>query len=206
MIRNQYNGGDFRLRGNALQYTCPTGKIAKINFDSASCLRTSDSYVSKAAFQVIAQKTNGNGKFLSNFVIGYYKSSNNKTGQMITWRPWWAFMEGQQGTTRNTGNGTISTSGYSTARFIESAFSGNNNDLTSSTSSTIQNDPSTTNSNTPYGPSHNDTSMCDAQKDYIVPAGTQIYVQYYVEQNTSVTQTYNQFDITLKVEEMDDYA
>ena len=206
IIRNQYNSGDSSHKGNALQYTVPSNKIAQINLDSVSCLRSEDSYIERAVFQLVAQKTSGSGKFLSNFAIGGYENSSSNTGQMVSFRPWYNFMEGHHSTHRNTGTGTASFFGTSSSRFLEHAFSGNNNDLSSTPSDNIGNDPSMTNQNSPYGPSYNRSSICDAQKDYIVPAGTQIYFQYRVDHNTGPTQTYNQIDITLKVEEMDDYA
>ena len=115
-------------------------------------------------------------------------------------------MEGHPNTARNTGTGNVSFFGNSSSRFLEFAFSGNNNDLSSTPSDNIGNDPSMTLQHSPYGVSYNRSSICDAQKDYIVPSGTQIYFQYRVDHNTGPTQTYNQIDITLKVEEMDDYA
>ena len=206
IIRNQYTSGSTTHRGNALQYTVPSNKIAKMNLDSVSCLRTQDSYILRAVFQLVAQKTSGSGKFLSNFAVGGYENSSSNTGQMVSWRPWYNFMEGHHSTHRMSGTSTASIFGNSSSRFLESAFSGNNNDLSSSPSDFIGNDPSLSGQHSPYSASFARSSICDAQKDYIVPAGTQIYFQYYIEHNTGPTQTYNQIDITLKVEEMDDYA
>lgn len=206
IIRNQYSSGNSQHKGNALQYTVPSNKIAKLNLDSVSCLRTADSWIERAVFQLVAQKTSGSGKFLSNFAIGGYENSSSNTGQLVSWRPWYSFMEGHHSTHRMSGTSTASMFGNASSRFLEHAFSGNNNDLSSTPSDNIGNDPSPSGQHSPYSTSYNRSSICDAHQDYIVTAGTQIYFQYVVQHNTGPTQTYNQIDITLKVEEMDDNA
>lgn len=207
MIRNQYNSGDTTHRGNPLQYTCPANKMAKINFNSCSTLRNNDSYVTYCAWQLMALKTNSGQKFWSNFAIGYHYYSGNQSAQIITFRPWWLFTEGQPSTAVRTGNYNMVRSGLSTGRFLTGTFSGSNNNLNAAVSNDIGGNPNEASTTNPWASGFNEPgAICDAQKDYIVPAGTQIYAAYYVSTNGGVQGTGNQIDFTFTVEEMDDYA
>ena len=206
IIRNQYNSGDTTLNVSAVQYTVPTGKIAKVNFNSCSSLRNNNSSIDQMHWQCSVLKNSSGQKFWSNFAVGVHHGENN-SGAMVTFRPWWLFRDYQL---NSTGSYNVFRSGLSTGRFIDGAFDGTNNNARTSIYNSVRNDPSQSATQSPWSNSFGTGSglmvMCDAQKDYIINAGAIIYFQARVQTTGGVQGTGNQCDITLEIEEMDDHA
>jgi len=202
IIYNQYAGSSSQLRNVSLQYTVPSNKSAKINFCYASTLRNNSCGVSAFSMSLLATKKTSNPKFHSAIAIGRAKSSSQQRGQMLSLRPWWSYSEGAGNAALRTGTMSYAWWGIDSSKYMEYTFDGTNNDLSTTSSDNVQ-DNSYTQSGTPW----TNASICDAHKDYIVDAGTQIYFQYYVETNGNPSPSNsNQCDIMFEVEEMEAFA
>jgi len=201
IIYNQYASSNNTFRNASLQYTVPSGKSAKINFCYASTLRSNGAPISSFSMSLLATKKTSNPKFHSAIAIGRARSNSQSQGQMLSLRPWWNYSEGAGNAALRTGTMSYAWWGIDSSKYMESTFSGNNNDLSTTSSDNVINN-SYTQSGTPWS----NASICDAHKDYIVDAGTQIYFQYYAECNGSPSSNANQVDIMFEVEEMEAYA
>ncbi len=205
-IYNSYSNGSNALYGYALQYTVPTGKTARINFDYATSLRAS-SYIDTFAFTLFATKKTSNPQHHSPIALGRFKRDGSQSnGQMVQFKPWWNFSEAAGNKVVSAGSYNFAQQGVS-SRYIESAFSGNNNQLSSSSGNTIKNSYPQGSTYDPYTGTNGDGAPCDAVKDYMCPEGTQINFSYYCEHYGSPNVSGgNQVDISFQVEEMEKYA
>ena len=204
VLRNQYRSGDQTHRGNVNIYTVPTGKVAKINFNNCTMPRGLNGYIQYALFQLALIKDDSSQKFWGNIAVGYYRTSSNHNSQIITFRPWYMYQDISR---LATGQYNAARSGLSTGRSLQGIYQGNNNTVYTSVSNNISNSPSEFNQASPWSSSYNDGAvMCDAHKDYIAPAGSLLYFQYYCQHSSGIQGTGNQVDITVDVEEMEQYA
>ncbi len=204
VLRNQYRSGDQTHTGNVNIYTVPTGKVAKINFNNCTMPRGLNGYITYAVFQLGIIKDNSSQKFWGNIAVGYMRHSSNESSQIVTFRPWYMYQDIHRVAT---GNYNAARSGLSTGRSMKGVYSGNNNTAYSSVSNDIANNPYELGQNSPWSSSYNDGAvMCDAHKDYIAPEGSLLYFQYYCQHSSGIQGTGNQVDITVDVEEMEQYA
>ena len=187
-----------------MQYTCPANKIAKINFNYATTLRSSGAPIEDFVIQFIATKKTSSPKFHSVIAIGKARPESSQHGQMLSLRPWWQFSEQAGNAGYSTGTNAQGIFGFQSSKYIEAGFTGSSNNLTTSPGDNVR-DASPNTTTRPWA-GLNGASVCDAHKDYIISANTQIYFQYMVVTNGSPVSNGNQVDISFEVEEMEAYA
>ena len=199
IIYNQYAGSQQSFRGAPLQYTCPAGKSAKINFGYSSTVRNGSCGVSQFKMSLFVTKKTTGIKFHSVIAAGNATASQQEQGQMLSLRPWWNFNEGAQNTAVSTGSQNYQWMGIDSSKYMRYTFDGNNNDVTTNPSDFVWHSQGI---NNPY----NSGSLCDAHKDYVIHGGNQVYFNHSVETNGSPLSNSNQVDIMFEVEEMEAFA
>lgn len=206
LIYNQYTLTGNTARAHNLIYTVPTGKKALINFKYATVGKVNTGSIRTFAIQLAAQKYSSSPKLHSIIAVGKYSfQSSASDGQMITLRNPHDYLESSIGATFSVGAYNQGWWGSGQAKYMQNAYNSSDNSLQGQ-SSNDQFSPQQYNSNSdPWNGSQNSAAAVDAQKDFILEAGEELYYFYRVE-NYSSYQSGQRTDVMVEVKEIEGFA
>ena len=206
LIYNQYTLNANTSRAHNLIYTVPTGKKALINFKYATVGKVNTGTIQTFAIQLAAQKYASSPRLHSIIAVGKYSfNSSASDGQMITLRNPHDYLESSIGANYSVGAYNQGWWGSGQAKYMQNAYISSDNSPNGGSSNDMFSAQQYESNSDPWSGSQNSAAQVDAQKDFIMEAGEELYYFYRV-QNYSSYQSGQRTDVMVEVKEIEGFA